>query len=391
MSKRGDWSRVGKGKPCPICLKEDWCLEAKKQVRGKTLILCMRQNLGAYKTTIIDGHPAYHHYIDSNLHQNLVSYEKIIEIEIASTKNRDFVYRLLFNGCLKQHHKRYYRLRHIPEIQAKQSLYTSVPSFFEVNNILNKLLQNKCDLLGVPGFWEEYDKWKLNIIQGIYLPVLNQDGLIVGAQINTEDAITAHMLYTYRGFDIPEDKKPFAKYIWLSSAPEQKQNKKGQWYTYRKNGVGAEAAAHFSARKDSIEANKFYDVNKDIIVVEGVFKANTVQYLTNQDVIGQPGVGISTNNIITAIQNKNGCKVIIAYDADWKTNLNVKLALGWLLIRIRGVRNGLGNIFVKTWDIKYGKGYDDVLLQNNNDKCMDIPAEQWLKDNNNTLGQLEKL
>jgi Domain of unknown function (DUF3854) len=77
-------------------------------------------------------------------------------------------------------------------------------------------------------------------------------------------------------------------------------------------------------------------------------------------VVGLPGVGFRDGVIDTIKSNLVSLEhVLVAFDADFRTNAAVRNALDRLLERLATTRLRADVI---TWDTKSGKGLDDALL-----------------------------
>ncbi|SEF91300.1 CHC2 zinc finger domain-containing protein [Lachnospira multipara] len=202
--------------------------------------------------------------------------------------------------------------------------------------LAKKMLLQKIDLNGVPGFFKENNSWKLKYSKGYLCPVY-RDHMIIGFQIRVDE---------------PKDGR---KYLWLSSAGKENGCTSGGRFTYLKG-------------KKNIT-----------LITEGILKATICYELLDKQfsVIGVPGVDVLNDfkeNGIGLIKNDF---VFECYDMDKKpySGYNEKT-----LKKVQSAQHKLHNILEKSnikytslvWDFSSGiwkgnyKGLDDYLSEKNN-------------------------
>jgi len=340
--------------------------------------MCMRQPVGAFMSKQDRSGSTVHHHLIGGAESNglYVARDDAPSNPLASPALRDRVYRLLCNGQLSAVHKQYVTARKLPAQQV--ALYTTMPYSQESRSELAQEIAKQVEPRGVPGFWlDPSGVWQLEGPSGMILPVKNDRGQIISCQVNTEAAISAFLLYTMHGNPIPDDKKPWTKYGWLSSAPKDEE-KQGRVVWKRSTGVGADAKPHFASfqQRDPLGLG----VPPETWIVEGTMKADTVAALTTLEVIGQPGVSVGGQMVAKAVMPCR--RVCIAYDMDWQTKQPVDVALAGLISHIAAVRP-LQGVDVLTWPSEF-KGIDDLLIANEASDAVDylgrIPAEQWREE-----------
>ncbi|MED0677519.1 CHC2 zinc finger domain-containing protein [Aneurinibacillus thermoaerophilus] len=301
------------------------------------------------------------------------------DVEARSADECDRIYRKFLSMCP------IYR-RHAEEWLGPKRQYSkedviamglrSVPGTYEeVSAIIKKLLQSGESLERVPGFTQRLRKggdpenkndWYWTIVGkidenegGYFIPVRDEEGRIVRLRVTTNG-------------------KP--KYIWFSSAPNVFL-KDGKWtfddpqwqaqrdnYLHKMRKGGAPSGApvnvvlpikqltYWSAGTpiDSI-------VKMDVVVgTEGEHKGQISSNRLNLPFICVPGVG-NYRDVVPLLQKWRVKKFCIAYDMDFLKNKRVfqhlvAFAKECLILGIE--------VVIWTWNIKDGKGLDDLLLSN---------------------------
>lgn len=355
------WTRATNKHRCPVCDHPSWCCWTERQ-DGTTYVICMRQEAGCIKTTLLRDSSAlaYHHVIGESGSTALYAPRTVLpRQDLAPIERRHAVITdLLVGAGLRPAHIAYLNARGISEATAVRLGYASVPAGL-LHFTLIEQLAIRYNLRGVPGFYTDHGTWTLAATPGILLPVRDRHGLIAGCQINTERAIAAYMRYTAQGEALPEELDLGGKYVWLSSVPyEDEDRATGRRYTRRKDGVGPAVVPHFHV-PDLPRASKVPGEPLDeCVVVEGVLKCDRVALMMKEVTIGMPGVGIGAAAVANFLKGVR--RAMIAYDMDWLTNTHVKAALGGLLELTREVR-GLTDVWVAKWSPEDGKGLDDLL------------------------------
>lgn len=366
------WKRVSNHKPCLICSGKSWCSWLYRN-DGTVYIICMRQVIGSYKTTYAkDSSVAmYHHILHDGLNlKKFPSYKSPKKItNIASVDKRNVVFNDLLDGHLSVFHLNYLKQRGFNEKQLKELQYTSVVPINRRDKLISRLIENHGDLTGIPGFWKtNYNKWKYSATQGILLPVRSKDNKIIGCQIATDRSILR------RSRKNLVSNEEILKYVWLTSAPMEDSDKTtGEKFIRRKNGVSAEVGLHFAG----IQRNSFTKSPNEVIIGEGVMKADQINSRLNKLVISMPGIGICARQVSEFVI---GIKdITLALDMDWKENKHVRNAMIGLIDMIESNR-GLENVKVAVWPEQY-KGLDDLILEEQYNKIDYVDAKEWRVQN----------
>lgn len=167
---------------------------------------------------------------------------KLAPVQISDHTYRTFLHMLTLN----EPHKESLIHRGLDEQDIASGMFKSTPTL-QVDKLIDGLLEFGCQLEGVPGFYYE-NRWKLNVsskASGIFIPVTNREGYIVGMQIRMDHSRNSQ------------------KYIWLSSA--------------NKNlGCSSGSPLHFIGDP----------VSSDLILTEGPLKAIVARALSIK--LGRP-------------------------------------------------------------------------------------------------------
>lgn len=170
----------------------------------------------------------------------------------------------------------------------------------------------------IPGFYRNtQESWGFAGPQGIAIPVRNIIGQIVAIKIRAEK---------------PGDGP---KYVYASSVHH--------------GGPGAGSPVHIPLHDDD-------DDLSTVRVTEGELKADVATARTNILTLGLPGVG-TFRQALPILRKLDPETVLVAFDADYRTNKTVAAALGGA---IRLFSRSF-NVVVETWPAEWGKGIDDIL------------------------------
>jgi hypothetical protein len=213
--------------------------------------------------------------------------------------------------------------RGLSDTTIARNLFASVPDTAKGGKVAASLAR-RFDLCGVPGFYCEEGRWRLNVwAKGFYIPCRDERGRIVGVQIR-------------------RDGNADPKYVWLSSRDMP-------------DGTPASACLHFSKPDIAERRGK-------ILVTEGALKAERISDFTDLPVVALAGVTAMLpetfiQRLLRALPRLKGVKV--CFDMDWQKKPEVRSALLRLL---RNLKESALEVKGATWDIALGKGYDDYLL-----------------------------
>jgi hypothetical protein len=210
--------------------------------------------------------------------------------------------------------------RGLTKLQVNNNLYKSIPQNPKYRWKLARYLQEKGYTLdGVPGFFTRNGKygpfWDFMSPMGYFIPIRNPKGQIQAIQIR---------------LDAGDD-----KYIWFSSYGMP-------------NGTTSNAPPHYTGG-----AGKVW-------VTEGPLKADIASAMLSVPFIGIPGVG-SWREVGEVLGSLPGGKeVVVAFDADSRTNPRVAKALENFIkdLKSKGYLPQSAS-----WPASYGNGIDDALLK----------------------------
>lgn len=168
---------------------------------------------------------------------------------------------------------------------------------------------------GVPGLW----RGKLYGTEGIVIPVRDTMGRIIACKIRSDDTKDA-------------------KYRWLSSTSD--------------DGPGPGAPCHVPLYplSDSITGV--------VRVTEGPLKADLATHLSGLHTLGIASC-TSARSAIDALRALNAREVIVALDADFRSNPHVAKGLA---LAVKVYREAGLTVCVETWDPSSAKGIDDALM-----------------------------
>lgn len=161
----------------------------------------------------------------------------------------------------KEHREHLQTVRGLTDEQIEELGYKSTPPFYMCRSLANRLLQNGCQLEGVPGFYQKDGQWTIassTYTAGILIPARTRLGYISGFQIRLDVPL--------KNEDDPPDKMG-AKYIWFSSVGKPK-------------GTSSGSPAHYVGDPDA----------GVVYVTEGLLKSDIAHYLMNRSFAATAGV-----------------------------------------------------------------------------------------------------
>ncbi len=312
--------RVSRRAPCPVCGKPDYC-----GVRADgTACICMRK-FSARPTR----NGGYLHIFDDSplirLPRPPVP-KPNTDAPRADGERLSVVYESFLNHLvLANEHRANLRERGLSDSAIITHGYRSAPTTIFAANVARALARDH-DLKHVPGFYQNGDKWSMNFgewNQGIIVPVRNTHERIVGLMIRRDEA----------------NAKP--KYVWVSSKDKP-------------SGASPGSPPHFANVKVARATG-------EMLVSEGALKSSVISELTGQAVCGVAGVTNFTETFGSDLRRAlpELRRVVVAYDADFRTNVAVRRGLD----RIKGNLSAAGlDVLTRIWDKQAGKGLDDVLV-----------------------------
>lgn len=196
----------------------------------------------------------------------------------------------------KEHREHLNTVRGLPDEQIEKLGYKSTPPFYMCRSLASRLLQNGCQLEGVPGFYQKDGQWTIassTYTAGILIPARTREGYISGFQIRLDVPL--------KNDDDPPEKEG-AKYIWLSSVGKPK-------------GTSSGSPAHFVGNPDA----------GVVYVTEGLLKSDIAHYLMNRSFAATAGANNTAQlEVLFEELAKNGTHTIIeAEDMDKYRNIAV--------------------------------------------------------------------
>ncbi len=316
---RAPLCRVTAKHPCPVCGAPDWC-----SIRADgSACVCMRKP--SDRPTRNSG---WFHVLDFDAGRIQIPTRPKPKPEAtrAPVEQSSVVYEsLLGHLVLAEEHRANLRERGLSDSAIITHGYRSAPTTIFAANVARALARDH-DLKHVPGFYQNGDKWSMNFgewNQGIIVPVRDAHERIVGLMIRRDEA----------------NAKP--KYVWVSSKDKP-------------SGASPGSPPHFANVKVARATG-------EMLVSEGALKSSVISELTGQAVCGVAGVTNFTETFGSDLRRAlpELRRVVVAYDADFRTNVAVRRGLD----RIKGNLSAAGlDVLTRIWDKQAGKGLDDVLV-----------------------------
>jgi hypothetical protein len=315
------WHDVSHHTPCPICGKPDWC----RLSADGAWAICRRVDTGSGVHKQDKGGTEYWLY---RLNEGARHQQPDVEMPTplrpacTDTSTLDRVYRALLDALLlaSSHHqalrqrglvgaeilRRRYRTLHL---QRRAAL---------AKHLVEQLGADICTQ--VPGFYmaEQGGRrwWSPAGATGLLIPLRNLDGRIVALKVRA---------------DTPGNG---SKYTTISSAKHDDPSP----------GAPAHVPLYDGARGTTVR------------LTEGELKADVATALSGLLTISIPGVAM-WRKALPILQHLQASQVLLAFDADWRTNPQVAHALGQAALALG--TSGY-EVQVENWDPALGKGIDDL-------------------------------
>jgi len=304
-------------RPCPICGKGDWC------GFNSFICSCMRVKEGSFKTVIQEnGKPAYQHWLEAGKVNMEVLEDDgpVVFTETAPVERRDRVYKDLLSFLhLLPGHKEDLLRRGLTDWEIRKNCYRSVPE--KPWSICKMLISIGHDLAGIPGFYKATGPrggtyWTFGRKPGYFIPIRDDKGRIQALQ---------------RRMDDPQSG---GKYMLFSGHKNR-------------GGCSCGTPAHV-VRPAVIK-------DKRVWITEGPLKSDIASKYLGAVVIGAMSA-VTWRPVMQAIQIHRSEEVVIAYDSDLETNLEVRRAYNSLKNALK--KKGLA-VSRALWE--GAKGIDDAL------------------------------
>ena len=262
--------------------------------------------------------------------------------------------------------EQYYYLKEIRKLPKERMIkdyfrlpYTKGDAGIAFMNKLLPILKEKYgyeekDLVGIPGFYrDEAGRMTFAGGRGICMKARKADGTVHGIQIRNYTSIKEDgNLYI---------NDPAYKYLWVTSRD-------------KKDGTTGRAAIDVI-----IPDGELYTT---LLITEGKFKSEIMAKRFSSPVISLPGVKQWKNVLDPEIKyiNDNIRKInniIVCFDADMGTNLDVYEQLEKMTKTVLYKYND--EVKMAVWDQRFGKGLDDVIISNNEDKIKKILCKDYFE------------
>jgi hypothetical protein len=345
--RKGRWDEANRSDRCPICDSDSWCTRLLADDGGSCLIVdCKRvadPSKGHYRTTT-DRHGTTHHYHTPGGTQGAGvasgkratrAREGAVAPADEATRHRAYL-ALLEAASLGDAHCAQLRARGLdPALAAARGYpYGTLPmgKRYELAHAVRDRTGLSTDVLKtVPGFywWSPGEGGELRVAgpAGLLVPVRGPAGTITGVQVR------------------PDEPSLGPKYVWLTSRT--------------KGGAGAVVGPHCPhfERDRWLAVQAQHEGRKVARLTEGPIKSELAQLHTGMWSVAVPGVGMW--GLALRALREQGIEVVrLAFDADWRDNPTVAVALALCARRL--VAQGFA-LEVETWDGNQGKGIDDLL------------------------------
>jgi DNA primase len=235
----------------------------------------------------------------------------------------DRVYRELLAALplLPSHHQAL-RQRGLADVEIFRRRYRTLPIAGRTALAKRLVDQIGADLcIQVPGFYiaERHGRrwWSLAGAAGLLIPVHNLDGHIVALKVRVDIPGYSH------------------KYTMVSSAKHEGPSP----------GAPVHVPLHDGVCGDTVR------------LTEGELKADIATVLSETLTVALPGVAM-WRKALAVLQHLQSPQVLLAFDADWRTNPHVAQALGQAAFAL--VALGY-TVEVEAWELALGKGIDDLM------------------------------
>lgn len=298
--------------PCPVCGGEG-CGQ------GEAFTLCWR-----ITSDRIAKSGAYLHFNEAAAPNRHRSFTRPVPV-IAPVERRHQIYTELLDrvplyACHADHLT---GRRRLSDTTIALEQFASVPSKALAGAVVRQL-GKEFDLSHVPGFFFKGDRWHLRFagMAGFFIPIRDHRGRIQALQIRRDTDESKH------------------RYLMLSSHGDE-----------FPKGASSGAPAHY-ARPNRADVT---------IITEGALKADCIAEVLDCCVIGFEAVGTFNDRIGWQIREAlpNLRRLLVAYDADWRSNDKVRNQMHRLYTALTGAGYAPECL---NWPIEQGKGLDDYLL-----------------------------
>jgi len=316
-------------RPCPLCGRREWpCYWRSDEsvVWCKTVVSDKTDRLGRYCHVL--------KFDSARPTTPAPSAKPTPRPALASQDRRHLVYSELL-ALLPLHPPHFDKLlsRGLSPEAIEVNGYKSTPARDEGDALAVALADY--GLNGVPGFFHRRGSWRLRWCRpGYFVPYRDGRGRILGL--------------SYR---LDEEAEDGAKYLWLSTNPEDTFEGGGQKYP---RGTKLCAPVHVAGREWLPSASEVW-------LTEGALKGDVAAHLLRVPFLCAGGVTQWGEGFERRFKNQfPGRRAVVAFDADWRTKREVRHALESLMARLRDA--GVSYV-VRSWpNYPEAKGIDDLAL-----------------------------
>lgn len=333
-----NWKECNKRHPCDICGNARWCSyttdggmrKCRRLLEG---VVTRSDMLGDYSLYPAEGSTPTQYVREEPPEPPCASKAEISHL----------LHRMLSVLKLSDSHRENLRSRGLSDEWIDVAGYRSYRSS-EYKDILRELWpEYGWNLLHYPGFYKTSEsKIAMSCMDGILIPVRDSEGEIQALRIRLDEPMDG------------------TKYIWMSSAS--------------RGGPSSKSPCHVAlgSMKDGL-----------VRVTEGELKADVATLHTDTLTVAVPGA-TNVGRLIETIAPLGARRVLLAWDADKREDriLNGKhvnhVARGLQMAAIHLSQAGY-EIGIEDWDLRYGKGIDDVLASGNENKILrNEGAQAWV-------------
>lgn len=325
------WHDVSRHTPCPVCGKPDWC----RISADGAWAICRRVDTGGGMHKQDKGGAEYWLYrLDGSSLQPRPAVEAPppSRAACADTGTLDRVYRALLDALpLVPFHRQALRQRGLADAEIFRRRYRTFPRQGRAalaKHVVEHVGHDIC--AHIPGFYvaEQGGRrwWSLAGAAGLLIPVRNLDGHIVALKVRA---------------DVHGDGP---KYTTVSSTKHGGPSP----------GAPVHVPLYAGGRGDTVR------------LTEGELKSDIATALSRLLTISVPGVAM-WGKALPLLQHLQARQVLLAFDADWRSNPHVAYALGHAAFAL--VKAGY-EVQIEDWDPALGKGVDDLLASGH------IPGQQ---------------
>lgn len=280
---------------------------------------------------------------------------------IANKKDLNKVFRLFIKyGKLTEAHHRYLLGRGLSEQQILDGLYFSFPTRKMLPSFLNDIKKEygNLEILDhIPGFYKKNDEYTFSFSKGIGFGIQNAFGYVVGIQIRMD-----------------EKKEGRNRYFWFSSS-----------FAMASDTLSGGTASGSPADVVYPKNPK----NRAVFITEGRFKAAAIAEQIGSTAFSVQGVSswrVMLNELSILSRSKKASEIFgegykpktifVAFDADMNFNYQVFQQCKKMSDEL--VREGY-HVYYLNWDVRFGKGIDDVLYSGNRNCIKKYDKQLWDK------------